>query len=365
MLEEPRARGVRNEWGNPVKVIRPQMAEAQARRAGVTRPMLAQAFESSVEGTTVGVYRERDELLPIIARAPAGERANLGNMESIQIWSPAAREMIPIGQMVDGITTEFELPQIWRRDRVRMLRIHSDTEFGLPSELLAVVKPKIEQALGVDVEQVLGRQVDPDKWNVNTLKVSYLGKFPLKGMPGYYLSWGGEVEDSARSQSFLIPYVKIFFGIMVLLVVMLFNSIKKTLIIWLTVPLALIGVTVGLLSLSQPFGFMALLGLMSLAGMLIKNAIVLLEQIDLELSSGKPGLQAIIDSGVSRLIPVSMAAMTTILGMIPLLKDAFFVSMAVTIMFGLGFATVLTLIFVPVLYAVFFKVPHEQGGTAL
>jgi len=110
----------------------------------------------------------------------------------------------------------------------------------------------------------------------------------------------------------------------------------------------------------QPFGFMALLGLMSLAGMLIKNAIVLIDQIGLELQSGKVPFQAIIDSGVSRLIPVSMAALTTILGMMPLLQDAFFISMAVTIMFGLGFATILTLVVVPVLYAIFFRVPSEK-----
>jgi multidrug efflux pump subunit AcrB len=139
-------------------------------------------------------------------------------------------------------------------------------------------------------------------------------------------------------------------------VILLFNSIKKTLVIWLTVPLAIIGVTVGLLLFSQPFGFMSLLGLMSLAGMLIKNAIVLIDQIDIEIASGKPRFQSIVDSGVSRLIPVAMAALTTILGMLPLLQDAFFISMAVTIMFGLGFATVLTLIVVPVLYALFFKI---------
>jgi multidrug efflux pump subunit AcrB len=143
---------------------------------------------------------------------------------------------------------------------------------------------------------------------------------------------------------------------MILLVIWLFNSIKKTLVIWLIVPLAIIGVTVGLLLFRQPFGFMSMLGLMSLAGMLIKNAIVLIDQIDLEIGSGKPPFQSIVDSGVSRLIPVSMAALTTILGMLPLLQDAFFIAMAVTIMFGLGFATVLTLIVVPVLYALFFKI---------
>ena len=122
-------------------------------------------------------------------------------------------------------------------------------------------------------------------------------------------------------------------------------------------PLAIIGVTAGLLLFGQPFGFMALLGIMSLAGMLIKNAIVLIDEIDLQIGSGKESFQAIVDAGTSRLIPVSMAAMTTILGMIPLLRDVFFVSMAVTIMFGLLFATILTLIVVPVLYAIFFRVP--------
>ena len=356
MLDDPYSKGVRNEWGNPVKLVRPQMAEAQARRAGITRPMLSQAMESAVEGTQVGVYREKDELLPIIARAPLQERTDMTNLESVQIWSPAAQQMVPVGQVVSSFKTEFEPSQVWRRNRVKMLRIHADPGVGLPSELLARVKPKIEQALGVDVEQVLGRMVSPEDWDVSTLKISYGGMTPLKDMPGYYLSWGGEAEDSARSQGYLIPSVKIFFGIMVLMVIFLFNSIKKTMIIWLTVPLSIIGVTAGLLLLKQPFGFMSLLGLMSLAGMLIKNAIVLIDQIDIELASGKPGFQAIVDSGVSRLIPVSMAALTTVLGLIPLLADAFFISMAVTIMFGLTFATFLTLLFVPVLYAMFFKI---------
>ena len=147
---------------------------------------------------------------------------------------------------------------------------------------------------------------------------------------------------------------------MVLIIVLLFNSIKKMLVIWLTVPLAIIGVTVGLLMLNQPFGFMALLGLLSLAGMLIKNAVVLIDEIDNQLAGGKPAFQAVVDSGVSRLIPVSMAASTTILGMLPLLQDAFFIAMAVTIMFGLGFATLLTLIVVPVLYTIFFRIKYEN-----
>jgi len=178
-------------------------------------------------------------------------------------------------------------------------------------------------------------------------------------MPGYSMAWGGDAESSAKAGAALNATIPIFFGLMVLIIIWLFNSIKKMLVIWLTVPLAIIGVTVGLLMLNQPFGFMALLGLLSLAGMLIKNAVVLIDEIDTQLAGGKPAFQAVIDSGVSRLIPVAMAASTTILGMLPLLQDAFFIAMAVTIMFGLGFATLLTLIVVPVLYAIFYRIKYE------
>jgi multidrug efflux pump subunit AcrB len=143
---------------------------------------------------------------------------------------------------------------------------------------------------------------------------------------------------------------------------LLFGKVRQPLIIWLTVPLAIIGITVGLLSMNVAFGFMGMLGALSLTGLLIKNAIVLIEEIDIQSESGKDAYQAILDSAVSRMRPVLMAASTTILGMIPLLTDVFFLDMAVVIMFGLGFASILTLIVVPVLYAVFFKVKvNEQS----
>jgi len=360
LLDEPNAKAVRDEWRNKIKVLRPQLAEVQARRAGIERPDLARAMEYSFDGTRAGVYRERDELLSIIARSPELERVDLDSLGSIQIWSPAAQSMIPVGTVTTGFKVGFEDAHLWRRDRNRMLKIHADPREGLPSELFARVKPKIEQTLGVDVEQILGRSVPSDQWAASTIPVRWADMLPIKDMPGYAMAWGGEAEDSAKANSRLSATLPIFFGLMVLIVLILFNSIRKTLVIWLTVPLAIIGVTVGLLVFKQPFGFMALLGLMSLAGMLIKNAIVLIDQIGLELQSGKVPFQAIIDSGVSRLIPVSMAALTTILGMMPLLQDAFFISMAVTIMFGLGFATILTLVVVPVLYAIFFRVPSEK-----
>jgi multidrug efflux pump subunit AcrB len=366
MQADPAAKAVRNEWGNQVMVLRPELAESQARRAGIDRPDLAVAMAAAVEGTQVGVYRERDELLPIIARSPQKERVDLDNLGAIQVWSPAAQTMISADQVVKGFDVAFENPFIWRRNRQKMLKLHVDPRQGLASELSARIKPEIEKALNVDLPQYFGKDYgDRDPFEGHTAKsipVKDQDMLPLKDRPGYFIAWGGEAEDSTKAQDALKLTLPVFFGLMVLIVLFLFNSIRKTLIIWLTVPLSLIGVTAGLLMFGQPFGFMALLGLMSLSGMLIKNAIVLIDQIDTELAGGKEPFQAIVDSGVSRLIPVMMAAGTTILGMLPLLRDAFFVSMAVTIMFGLGFATVLTLIVVPVLYAIFFRVPSPSRG---
>jgi multidrug efflux pump subunit AcrB len=360
LLDDPFCKAVRDEWRGKIKVVRPHMAEAQARRAGIDRPQLAQAVESAIEGTRAGVYREKDELLPIIARSPEVERFDLANLQGIQVWSPAAQKMMPVGQVVTGFETAFEDPYIWRRDRTKMIKLHADPREGLASELFARVKARIEEALGVDVEAKTGKAVPPEQWDADTIGVEYKDEIPLKDMPGYSIAWGGEAEDSSKAQDGLAGSIPIFFGLMVLLVIFLFNSIKKTLIIWLTVPLSIIGVTAGLLLFGQPFGFMSLLGLMSLSGMLIKNAVVLIDQIEFDVTSGKPPFQAVVDSGVSRLIPVSMAALTTVLGMLPLVQDAFFVSMAVTIIFGLSFATVLTLIFVPVLYTIFFRI--RDGG---
>lgn len=362
LLAEPSAKAVRNEWRDKTKVLRPQLAESQARRAGIDRPELADALAMAFEGRKVGVYREQDELIPLVARAPAAESADLDSLEAVQVWSPAAQAMIPMGQVVSSFPLEFEDAHIWRWNRRKMLRIHADPREGLPSEVFMKVKAQIEQALGVDANAVLGRPADApvEAFDASTLKVGEDDLWPLKGKPGYYMAWGGEAEDSARANSRLAGSLPVFFGLMILTVLILFNSIKKTLIIWLTVPLALIGVTLGLLVFQQPFGFMALLGLMSLSGMIIKASIVLIDEINVQIAQGATPYRAVLRSGVSRLIPVTMSSGTTMLGMIPLFTDAFFIAMAVTIVFGLGFATLLVLIVVPVLYAIFYKVEIEE-----
>ena len=357
---DPDSKAIRDEWGAKVKTVRPILAEDRARRAGIDRRMAAAALQANYSGTLTGVYREGIELIPIYARAPDSERDTIEDMLDIPLISPITREKVPALQVINRVNTENENVRQSRYNRRPMIKVHADAREGFPSEVLDRVKPKIEHALGVDAEGYLGKTIDPDKYTAGTIPIKYDDIIPLKGKPGYFIAWSGEAEDSADATTQLAASIPIYFGMMILAVIFLFNAFRQPLIIWLTVPLAIIGVTAGLLIFDQPFGFMALLGVMSLSGMLIKNAIVLIDQIDLEIREGKERFQAIVDSGVSRMKPVSMAALTTIMGMIPLLQDGFFVAMAVTIMFGLGFATVLTLVFVPVLYATLFKIPYAE-----
>lgn len=358
IAEDPRSQATRTEWGEKVKLPQPLIAEDRARALGIDRPMVATAIESNFSGTTTGIYREGIDLIPIIARAPLNERSRIEDMEELQIFSPSAQKEVPILQVINGVETTWEDARISRWHRRPFIKVHTDAREGLPSELFARLKPKIEQALGADLATYSGTALkEGQEYTASTIPIKYDDIIPLKGKPGYFMAWGGEAEDSSDSTAQLAANIPMYFGMMILVVIFLFNAFRQPLIIWLTVPLSIIGVTAGLLLLNQPFGFMALLGLMSLSGMLIKNAIVLIDQIDLNIKQGMPGLEAIIESGVSRMQPVMMAALTTMMGMIPLFQDAFFIAMAVTIVFGLGFATVLTLVFVPVLYATFFKIP--------
>jgi multidrug efflux pump subunit AcrB len=177
---------------------------------------------------------------------------------------------------------------------------------------------------------------------------------------GYTLEWDGEYGDSKESNENLASTLPLGLLAMVLVVFVLFGKVRQPVIIWLVVPLAIIGVVVGLLVMGLPMEFMAILGVLSLSGLLIKNAIVLVDQIDFEINNGKARYAAIIDSAASRVRPVMMGTLTTVLGVLPLYLDAFFQSMSIVLIFGLLFATVLTLIIVPVLYSIFFNIKAEE-----
>lgn len=352
------AKTVRSEWGEKVKLPQPIIAEDRARILGIDRPAIAAAIEATFSGLSTGVYREGIDLIPIIARAPESERSRIEDLQEVQIFSPSAGKDVPLLQVINGVEATWEDARVSRWHRRPFIKIHADARQGLPSELLNRLKPQIEQALGVDLQAYRGSGLQEGEiYSATTIPFKKGDIIPLKNKPGYFIAWGGEAEDSADANTQLAANIPIYFGMMILVVIFLFNAFRQPLIIWLTVPLSIIGVSIGLLIFDQPFGFMALLGLMSLSGMLIKNSIVLIDQIDLNIKEGMPGIGAVVESGVSRMQPVMMAALTTMMGMVPLFSDAFFASMAVTIVFGLGFATVLTLVLVPVLYATFFRIP--------
>ena len=330
MAQDSGTRNLRDDWSNRVKVIRPQFNEALARRVGISKQDIDDVLLTHVNGRTVGIYRDGTHLLPIITRAPDSERQSVDALADLQVYSPKLNRYIPISQVVNSFALEWEDPQIMRRDRKRTLTVMADHNIlsgDTAASLLKRVRPQIEAI---------------------TLPT------------GYSLSWGGELEAQTKAQKALFSSLPMGYLVMFIITVLLFSSMRDALVIWACVPMALIGVTLGLLVVNVPFGFLALLGFLSLSGMLVKNGIVLLDQIKLELQQGLAPYQAVYDSAVSRVRPVSMGAITTILGMLPLVTDDFFASMAVVIMFGLGFGTILTLLFLPLMYCSIYRIPSAD-----
>ena len=327
MEETPNTKAHQTDWRQRVKVLRPQLVAERANLLGINKTELSHAIRQAFQGLTVGVYREGDLLLPIIIRAPDEEREDIAQLDNIQIWSPVARKRIPITQVISGTKLVFEDEILMRLNRKPMITVSCDQIEGTASSLFKVIRPQIES---------------------------------ISRPEGYDLIWYGEYKNAGDANRALAKGIPIFALLMVLTTIALFNSLRQPLVIWLCVPLALIGVTFGLLVTDQAFTFMALLGFLSLSGMLIKNAIVMIDELNVQLETGKEAIDAILDSASSRLMPVSMAAATTILGMIPLFFDDFFAAMAVTIVFGLLFATVLTLVVLPVFYSIIYRVKNKK-----
>jgi multidrug efflux pump subunit AcrB len=329
MRKDSAARDVRDDWRDQVMVVRPRLAEVAAARAGISRSDVSRTLQRTFSGLPVGVFRESEEIIPLVARAPAAERLDVDLIRDVQIWSPVSGSTVPLRQVVSGFDTQWEDGIIARRNRMPTITPQANA-IGNVGELFQRLRPQIEA-------------------------------LPIP--PGYSLEWGGEHESASDAQAALAGSLPMTLILMMLIVILLFNALRQPAIIFLTVPLGMIGITASLLATRQPFGFMSILGALSLVGMLIRNGIVLIEEIDSQILGGKERFEAILDGCVSRLRPVGITALTTVLGMIPLLPDVFFVSMAVTIMGGLAFATVLTLLVVPVLYAVMFRIPSPPART--
>lgn len=326
---------IKDDWRQPVKVLRPIFNDAQARRLGISKAELDEVLLTNFTGSQIGLYREGTDLLPIVRKAPASERVSIDQIRDLQIYSPASGSYVTLSTLVSGFETVWEDPIIERRDRKRTVTVMADPKILNDETAMSIFSRTRGDIEAIDLP------------------------------PGYTLEWGGEYESSTDAQANIFSALPMGYLFMFIITVLLFNSVRVPLTIWFCVPLALIGVSTGLLIMNSAFSFMALLGFLSLSGMTVKNGIVLADQINYELEQGTEKYEAIFNSAVSRVRPVCMAAVTTILGMIPLLFDAFFEGMAVVISFGLGFATILTLIAVPVFYSLLFRVkyrPHREFG---
>ncbi|MBA6327823.1 efflux RND transporter permease subunit [Colwellia sp. MB02u-6] len=321
-------RDIRDDWRNKGIVLAPEYDDIAAGIAGVSRSDFSQAIKFYTDGLQIGQLQDGDYLYPIIARNSSTNPDQLAGLENSLVWSSSQRTYIPFKQVSGKMNYASEELLINRRDRVRTITVKAEAGYN---------------------------ETTGEAFNRTQAKIAAIT------LPeGYKLDWGGEYESSRKAQAALGKGLPLGFLIMFIISVLLFGKARQPIIIWLIVPMAVVGVVAGLLIADLPFGFMSLLGFLSLFGMLIKNAIVLLEEIDLQIIEGKEKAIAIVEASLSRLRPVSLAAITTILGVMPLLFDPFFADMSVTIMGGLAFATILTMIAVPVLYSVFYKIKVEK-----
>jgi multidrug efflux pump subunit AcrB len=326
---------IRNNWRQKELILAPTYDEYNASVAGVTRADFSDAVKFSTSGLNLGKLRDGDYSFDIIAKAVAPHQSkaeDIGDLQKLNdalVWSPFERSYVPLRQIVPNMEIKSEGSLIHRRDRIRTMSIFAE--------------PGLDETAGAALKRIMPK--------IEAIELPN----------GYSLEWGGEYEGARDAQDSLGAGLPLGFLIMIIISILLFGSVREPLIIWTIVPMAVCGVVAGLLIADLPFGFMSLLGFLSLFGMLIKNAIVLLEEIDIQIDLGGDKFEAIVTACLSRLRPVALAAITTILGMLPLLTDAFFADMAVTIMGGLAFATVLTMIAVPVLYCLFYKIQHPDN----
>jgi multidrug efflux pump subunit AcrB len=328
VMADAGAIAIKDDWREQIQVIRPVVNDTSARRLGLTQGEISGALYGHLTGTSIGTFRDGDNLLDIVMRPIESARQDSSALRDVQIYSQIAGGYIPISQVVDRFNLVFEAGNLRRIDRQLAITAQSDNAPGvLSGDLFEDVRAPIE-AIALP--------------------------------PGYSLEWKGEFGNSAEANAGLAATMPLGFGAMILVVIFLFNAVRQPLIIFLTVPLALIGVIWGLAGTGTPLEFMAILGVLSLTGMLIKNAIVLIDETDSQISDGKARMAAVIDAAVSRVRPVTLGVLTTVLGVVPLLWDPFFRSLSIVIIGGLSFATILTLVVVPTLYAVFFRVANEE-----
>ncbi len=324
----PYAKHVRTDMRQRVLKVVPEYDQETGRWTATSRSDIGRATRFAYDGMPVGLYREGDDLYPIIVRRVEDERRRLSEeFDLLQVMPALSVKSVPLSTVTRGVKLEMEDPTIVRWNRRRAVTVQAAPNGVTFPALLDKVQPAFEA---------------------------------IELPPGYKLEWRGEYFSTKDSQDSLKPGVAPAVVIVLFIIVALFNAFRPPIIILLMIPFALIGITGGLLGFGQPFSFMALLGAMSLVGMMIKNAIVLIDEINLNRQKGNAPYDAVVDAAVSRLRPVVLAAATTVLGVLPLVQDIFWVAMAVTISAGLTFGTFVTMILLPVVYAAFYRIPSPR-----
>ena len=322
----PHVTNVNLDWDEPSKVVRLQIDQERARVLGVSSAQVAGFLRGSLSGTTVSTYREGNEQIEILLRGPAEERERLSLLGSLAVPAGDGRA-VPLSQIAT-LEHGFEDGIIWHRNRLPTVTVRADI-YGdaTPPSVANEILPTLE-----DVRAMLP--------------------------PGYLLETGGTVEDSGRGSRSVAAGVPLFVFVVITLLMLQLRSFPRTLMVALTAPLGLIGVVLFLLVFRVPFGFVAMLGTIALSGMIMRNSVILVDQIEQDIAGGSPPARAVVDATVRRFRPIVLTALAAVLAMIPLSRSVFFGPMAVAIMGGLIVATALTLLFLPALYAAWFRVPN-------
>ena len=322
MRRNPKVADARNEWGNMALMLRPVYDPVKAGELGITKAQMMQSVKSISDGVPVGIYRDNEKKVPVLLKSEGYDITDAASLGNFSVWN--GERSAPLSQVTERIETTWEFPQMRTYNR------------QLSMAAMCGVKP------GHTMAEVHGEIR------------SEIEAMPLP--PGYTFFWDSQYKDQGEAMEAIAKYFPLAFLMLIVILVALFGNFRQPIIILCILPLSLIGIAVGMLLTGFDFGFFPIAGWLGLLGMIIKNVIVLIDEINIQRREGVPAYTAVIESTVSRTRPVLMAATTTILGMVPLLFDIAFGGMAATIIFGLTFATLLTLFVTPALYILFYRI---------
>lgn len=332
LTEDPTTKNVKDDWGPKSKKFIIEIDQSRAQNAGITSSDIATSLQTVLDGFQTGEYRENDKSIPILMRSGDSQQQSLASLETLNIYSQNSGKSVPLLQ-VANIIPQWQYAKIKRLDIDRTINVNSELrEGGNAAATMAIMTPWLEDQM-------------TNVWPSD-----------------YYYTLGGDAQQTADNMGPIIGYLPISGFIIVLLLIIQFNSFRKMAMVVLTIPLGIIGVVIGLLVFQEAFGFMPFLGVISLAGIVINNAIVLIDRVEVELSVGRTDQDAVIAACLQRFRPILLSTFTTVLGLIPLYISGgeMWEGMAISIMVGLLFGTIITLLFIPSLYSALYKVSYKD-----